>query len=339
MPSLPALDIKTGINHSPHIVLLGAGASRACCPHGDKFKNQLPVMSDLVEIVGLKELLERSGVTVENNFESTYSKIYHSGNVKLLNELDARIREYFRALCLPDEPTLYDYLVLSLRSKDAIVTFNWDPLLPQAFKRWRHLGDILPKIFFLHGNVDIGLDLEKRASRFLSDDHVRGYSFIPAKLLYPIDKKDYNSDPFIADQWKSAAYYLSIAYYATIYGYSAPQSDVEAKALLLKAWQDNSTRELAQFDIIDIRNPEEVKAAWSDFTVRSHGGASQDFTWNILKKHPRRTCEALAFASLQQRPWKEDSFPDAKSLDELEKWIVPLLEEEKSGKLNGNPHH
>ena len=35
MPTLPALDLKTNINHSPHVVILGAGASKAAFPIGD----------------------------------------------------------------------------------------------------------------------------------------------------------------------------------------------------------------------------------------------------------------------------------------------------------------
>lgn len=339
MPSLPALDIKTRINQSPHIVLLGAGASRACCPNGDVSGKRLPVMSDFVEIVGLTDILESLGVDITQNFEKIYSSIHSSGDLVTLEKLNEKVREYFGSLRLPEAPTLYDYLILSLRDKDAIITFNWDPLLPQAFKRWRHLGKVLPQIFFLHGNVDIGVDLDKKQSRFLSDGPVANFSFTPSKLLYPIEKKDYNSDPFIADQWQSAAYFLSVAYYATIYGYSAPASDVEAKSLLLKAWRDNSTRELAQFNIVDLREPSEVEATWSDFIVRTHGGASQEFKWNILMRHPRRTCEAFAFATLQQAPWQEDPFPEAKTLDELEKWVVPLLDEEEAGKFSGKPLH
>lgn len=339
MPSLPALDIKTGINDSPHVVLLGAGASRACCPNGDATGKALPLMADFVDKVGLRSILKKSNVDIGENFESIYSHIHKAGDAKTLQALDEKVREYFLALRLPDTPTLYDYLVLSLRPKDAIVTFNWDPLLPQAYKRWRHLGHVLPEIFFLHGNVDIGIDLERRASRFLSDAPINGFSITPTRLLYPVENKSYNDDPFIADQWQAAAHFMSIAYYATIYGYSAPQSDVEAKSLLLNAWKENPTRELAEFSIVDLRDPVEVETAWSDFIVRTHGGATQDFKSNILRRHPRRSCEAFAFATLQQAPWKEDPFPEAKTLEELEKWVAPLLEEEKSGKLNGKPLH
>jgi hypothetical protein len=45
------------------------------------------------------------------------------------------VREYFAQLELPVEPTIYDALLLSLRDKDAVFTFNWDPFLFQAHLR------------------------------------------------------------------------------------------------------------------------------------------------------------------------------------------------------------
>ena len=56
------------------------------------------------------------------------------------------------------------------------------------------------------------------------------------------------------------------------------------RALLLKAWRDNPTRELAEIGIVDIREPQEVKASWSDFIVRTHGSASKDFSYNLLMR-------------------------------------------------------
>ena len=102
-------------------------------------------------------------------------------------------------------PTLYDYLLLSLRQKDIIVTFNWDPLLPQAYKRWRHLGAILPEILFLHGNIDIGIDYEKKKFGFMSDEPYPGRKLAPTRLLYPVEQKNYSSDDFVAEQWRKAA--------------------------------------------------------------------------------------------------------------------------------------
>ena len=336
---LPQLDISTGINHSPHVVILGAGASRACCPKGDIHGRKLPVMNDFVETVGVEGIIRTSGQEPMNNFEEVYSRIHEEGNIAILDELDAAVRSYFSLLALPDQPTLYDYLVLGLRPKDLIVTFNWDPLLPQAYKRWRHLGKALPQLAFLHGNVEIGVDRAMKAIGFLSDRRVSGRPLEPTPLLYPVEHKNYNAGSFIVEQWRMTTNYLTEAYFVTVYGYSAPTTDVEARALLLKAWRDNPTRELAEIGIVDIREPDDVKASWSDFIVRTHGSASKDFSYNLLMRHPRRSCEAFAFATLQQAPWREDPFPIECSLGDLESWIKPLIQEEDTGILNGNPLH
>ena len=73
MPSLPPLDIKHKINHAPHVVLLGAGASLAAFPAGDANGCRLPLMRNLVEVVGLGDLLAAHGV-YENHedFEALY---------------------------------------------------------------------------------------------------------------------------------------------------------------------------------------------------------------------------------------------------------------------------
>lgn len=41
----------------PHIVIVGAGGSRAACPEGDQNGRHLPVMADLIDTVGLRPLL------------------------------------------------------------------------------------------------------------------------------------------------------------------------------------------------------------------------------------------------------------------------------------------
>src|ERR1700751_5884108 len=158
---VPRYDIKTGFSHSPHVVILGAGASRACCMTGDRNGRKLPLMNDFVECVGIEDVICKSGHGPKSNFEEIYSHIYQDGNNSVLKEFDVRIRDYFCQIALPDVPTIYDYLMLSLRQKDIIATFNWDPLLPQTYKRWRHLGAVLPTLLFLHGNIDIGFGSDK----------------------------------------------------------------------------------------------------------------------------------------------------------------------------------
>jgi hypothetical protein len=115
---------------------------------------------------------------------------------------------------------------------------------------------------------------------------------------------------------------------------------------LLKAWKDNSSRELAYISIVDIRDPSEVEKAWAGFDLddpsRSRRvGASREFLLSDLIRHPRRSCEALAFATLQQDPWRADPFPPLEtiSLAQLEAWITPVIGEEHSGGLSGKPLH
>lgn len=199
---------------------------------------------------------------------------------------------------------------------------------------------MLPRVAFLHGNVDVEINTDKKLSRFSSDYIGKNDGFLPSKLLYPIEKKDYVSDPFVKNEWEVCTTYLREAYCVTIFGYSAPKTDVEARDLLLKAWKENTTATLAEFNMIDIRPGEEVKNSWKEFGTDTFSvWAIDSFSKTRLQTYPRRTCEALAHATLQQNPWQEDPLPKAGTLAELEKWIGPVLAEEHQGKLIGKRHH
>ena len=150
----------------------------------------------------------------------------------------------------------------------------------------------------------------------------------PAKLLYPIKHKDYSSDLLMRDQWNRLRNHLRTGYWFTIFGYSVPLSDVDARELMLEAWKPNPTRELAQIEIIDIKSGPELKKSWDEFIVGQHYGICEDFLGSYLYQHPRRSCEAFAAANLMVNPWKENKFPEARTLSELQNWIQPLLEEE-----------
>ncbi len=150
-------EIKDTNMKRPHVVILGAGASLAAFPNGDKYGTKLPLMNNLVDTLDLRSILESNNIKYdENNFEETYSGLYDKAEHKnLLRTIEKKIYEYFLKLELPDYPTIYDHLVLSLRNKDLIATFNWDPFLFKAYTR-NHKKFDLPHIFFLHGNVSIG---------------------------------------------------------------------------------------------------------------------------------------------------------------------------------------
>jgi len=71
-------------------------------------------------------------------------------------DLEKRVYSCFKSLKIPSEPTVYDYLLISLRKKDLIATFNWDDLLLQARKCVSVITNDIPALYFLHGNVDVG---------------------------------------------------------------------------------------------------------------------------------------------------------------------------------------
>lgn len=338
MPRLPAFDPITQVNDSPHVVILGAGASRAAFPNGDAHGKRLPVMADLIESLGLAPAIAAAGFSDASDFESLYDDIATSGKVPgLQSEIEAKVQAYFEALELPETPTLYDYLVLSLRDSDYIATFNWDPFLAQAFLRNRQAAK-LPRLLFLHGNVQVGICPVDRVKGFRGDKCLKcGAPLQPSRLLYPVRQKNYNSDPFIESEWRELESALKRGYMLTIFGYSAPKTDVEAVGLMLRGWGSNPTFELAEVSIVDTKPESELETTWERFFCRTHYATSPS-VWNTwLFRHPRRSGEALAMATLQNDPWQDNPFPKPKLLSLLHSWIAPLDAEEQNGRFTGNP--
>lgn len=254
-------------NHGgPHVVLLGAGASRAAFPNGDKWGRRLPLMCDIVEVCGLQPILRGFGIPYDGeNMEALYSRLLADpATADCVASIEATIFRYFESLELPDEPTLYDHLVLSLRAKDMIVTFNWDPLLWQALARVSEYATT-PLPVFLHGNVSVGYCRHhkpvivgprsnrcERCGQLLED----------SRLLYPVMQKGYSSDALLADAWSEVQRHLRKAFVLTIFGYSAPDTDGEAKELLREGWGDVEKRFTEQVEIIDIKPIDELKCTW-----------------------------------------------------------------------------
>ena len=96
-----------------HVLLLGAGASKAALPNGDKQGRPVPLLRDLAEELNLIELFPESLKELAiQDFEAAYSKLYELGSSDKLNQIDVLVREYFTQLELPDEPNLYDVINL-----------------------------------------------------------------------------------------------------------------------------------------------------------------------------------------------------------------------------------
>jgi hypothetical protein len=247
----------------PHVVLLGAGASRAALPNGDANGRRLPLINDFIQVVGLEGLLDEMGIRhAGRNIESLYAELAQ-GEPGQLACVENAISTYFESLRLPDYPTIYDYIVLSVTEKDLLASFNWDPFLVQAIRRNVPALDEVPKFAFLHGNTMIGFCRKDRiiGPRW-NQCSACGQPFEPSKLLYPITEKNYADDELIADAWNRFRFNIGRAAVFTVFGYGAPSSDAEAVDAIKEAWGTPEQRQFEQFEIIDIRNQEEVLESW-----------------------------------------------------------------------------
>ncbi len=197
----------------PHVVIVGAGASIAACKT-DKNGKEVPLLKNIHNILGLTDELAKYNFSDEQmaDFEKLFSFIYGKNKYKNLQaKLEYEVCGYFSKLVIPDEPTLYDYLILSLTGKDAIISFNWDPFLMQAYRRNICVGN-LPELIFPHGNSGVGLCYDCKVKGYancLCPNCFKKLEQMP--LLYPIGKKNYNSKPIIQNEWNRAREVLSKA--------------------------------------------------------------------------------------------------------------------------------
>jgi len=317
----------------PHVVILGAGASLQAFPDGDRKGQRLPLMDDLVEVVGLASILEEEGISyADRNFEEIYSDLYEDSRYEyLIDIIKNRVREYFGQLELPNCPTLYDHLVLSLREKDLIATFNWDPFLYRSC--WRNSQRVkLPHVVYLHGNVAVGYCLENNTIGWIGSKCSKcGKNFTPSGLLYPIRRKSYSQDPFITAEWETLRHALRHAYILTIFGYGAPQSDVEAIELMKNAWGDKYHRAIEHIEIIDIKSDAELWDTWKGFIHTHHYNVTNDFYKSLMGLFPRRTCEAQWNYDMPEKEafYPHNPIPRKLGFEELWEWYSPLIEAEK----------
>lgn len=317
-----------------HVVILGAGASRAAFPHGDANGRKLPVMADLIELLELEELLRAAGVGSAStlDFEVVYAELTDKpqhGDVVV--EIERRVRTYFSQLQLPQQATLYDRILLALRPIDSIFTFNWDPFLLDAYMRNRGVV-ALPSLFFLHGNVRI----------FACPQHGRwglasarcpdcGRLFVPVPLLYPVHHKDYSKDTYVRQSWKCAKSLLKYAFTFTVFGYGCPKSDKDAVDMLKGAWLSRSNRELEHIQIIDTADTSTLEENWAEFAPTLHYDIQADFYQSRLHRWPRRSCESLYAPMSSGKACMDFPLPASNCLLDLQQYACEIARFENNG--------
>ena len=306
----------------PHVVILGAGASKAAFPNGDATGQLVPLMKEIPEVLGRdwKELVKGASLK-SGDFESQYIDLRENArHHDRLDEVERVLCDYFGRLALPDHPTIYDYLVLGLRSKDVIATFNWDPFLILAHRRNNGICK-LPEIRFLHGCV--------RFASCIDHDVLGGPLMLCPECLKPLTKssilfpradKDYTKDSIVFREWEFVTGRLREAVHLTIFGYSGPSSDYKAKKLLLEGWERTPMRKFSHVEIIDVGSPDKLRSNWNEFIPFDHDMLTACFWKSTIAKWPRRTAEYKMAASLFGTVSEYIGPIRTNSLEELQQW-------------------
>lgn len=309
------------LRERPHVVVLGAGASFAATPTAEKHNRQLPLMKDLPHSLDLRDLLGTEFFNrAVDDFEAVFDSLVSAGETSIVEEIQERTFSYFDSFELSEETTLYDRLVLSLRAKDTIVSFNWDPLLPYAYRRNGHLGT-LPSLWFLHGNVKSGYCPNDKVMGWNDDKCLEcGGELVPTPLLYPVSQKDYESHPVLAEAWKHFEHDLIDAYFITVFGYSAPKTDVAARSRFVDRLRENKAIGLLQLEIIDPNAEILRETTFADIHKDLHISCLKHFSQSWLTTHARLSCEALYQATLMMHPIRPYPIPETADLNELHAW-------------------
>jgi hypothetical protein len=318
----------------PHLVILGAGASIQSFPNGDARGRVLPTMNNLIDVVGIRDLATSLGFqSSDGNFEAFYGRfLTDKVTNKIQDDVESRIRSYFLDLQIPDHPTLYDHLLLSLRGKDLIATFNWDPLIFDCWERLRYKygPDIIPSIAYLHGNVRVGYCLQhKKYGGINRRCDVCRQKLTPSTLLFPIEKKDYDQDPFISDAWNRLRFGVENALTVTVFGYGAPVSDAAAMQVMKQAWVGKRQRQFETMYFVDTKPRSEIEDTWKDFIFSHHYRVVPDFYQTSLPQYARRSVEALMESTLEGRMVENLPIPRSGSWSELDAWFRNLRVAEK----------
>lgn len=334
------LRTKPENNPAPHVVILGAGASRAAFPDGDFFGQPIPLMNNLPKILkGAWEQLVAEANAPVGNFESQFSWIrQHGGFGEQLADIEKILKQYFEGLELPEEPTIYDYLVMGLRKQDVIATFNWDPFLLQAHERNRGVVE-LPDIRFLHGCVSFATCAEHDIlGNFRERCPFCKTELICGCLFYPEADKDYTKDAFIKRDWDILTKQLTRAFHLTIFGYSGPATDFNARKLLLDGWSQTPFWDHSHTEIIDVKPISEIYEPWSDFIPHDHVMPQSSFWESTIARWPRRTFEYKRAASFYGLPSEDVGVFKTDSLAELQSWFAALAEaEDATPETQGQP--
>ena len=120
----------------------------------------------------------------------------------------------------------------------------------------------------------------------------------------------------------------------TIFGYGAPASDTRAIELLKKAWGSTESRHMEEFEIIDVRDANDLAGIWSPFIHSHHYRIENSFYKSWIANHPRRTGEAYLNQFINAMFIESNPLPKYASFEQLWEWYGKLQAVEDAKKHN-----
>lgn len=308
-----------------HLVILGAGSTIATIPNGDKngeFSYTLAnLLNDRCFISFVKKAQVKGFQT--SDVEDLCNQLYKEDK-PLYDEFESLVRTKYASLELPEEFTILDRLVLSLTPNDAIVSFNWDDLVIQAYQRMSRYvpEEMLPILAFPHGNSQAVYNNKHYTSKRI----VTNTSWFDSPLNMPVNEIDYKSDIFIGSQWNILDFFMRNAQMITFFGYSGPSSDELDLQHLDELFAKNKICDKIEIIDKDLDTAMEVAKRLVRFKMQSNWlYPCADFWHSTIAKHPRRTLSVL-----DNWNYSVKTAAKAKTLAEFMGQVGPLIEEEQN---------
>ena len=306
-----------------HLVILGAGSTIATIPNGDKNGEESYTLANLLKDKTFTSFLEKvQGNFSTNDVEDLCKQLYKEDR-PLYYEFESLVRKKYARLELPEEFTILDRLVLSLTPNDAIVSFNWDDLVIQAYQRMSEYvpEEMLPILAFPHGNAQAVYDKKHYTSKRI----VTSTSWFDSPLNMPVDEIDYKSDVFINSQWHILDFFMRNAQMIIFFGYRGPDSDEQDLKHLDELFAKNEICDKIEIIDKDQESAVEVAKRLERFKMQPNWlYPCADFWHSTIAKYPRRTLSVLDNWNYSVRTSAKEE-----SLAEFLKHIGPLIEEEQ----------
>ena len=308
-----------------HLVILGAGSTIATIPNGDKNEEFSYTLANLLNDRCFTSFVKKAQAKgfQTSDVEDLCNQLYKEDK-PLYDEFESLVHTKYASLELPDEFTILDRLVLSLTPNDAIVSFNWDDLVIQAYQRMSKYvpEEMRPILAFPHGNAQAVYNNKHYTSKRI----VTNTSWFDSPLNMPVNEIDYKSDIFIGSQWKILDFYIRNAQMITFFGYRGPSSDEQDLQHLDGLFAKNEICDKIEIIDKDLESAMKVATRLERFKMQSNWlYPCADFWHSTIAKHPRRTLSAIGNWNYSTK-----TFAKIESLAEFMSHVGPLIDEEQN---------